>query len=143
MKKITENELTRKITSVEQYFNARAIIYIDAIDVPEFIASQAKTINYEGKTYITIVLSGQPQNMILNTPIKHSIAGYNTIISFDKEDLPEVISQGKIFDFSKFYRNPDYCKNTINGFQYKFRISPEFVFKNYIEPYTGNELESI
>lgn len=137
MQTITESQLNTPIVDTNHFFSVDAILYIDAIEVPDEIAREMGAIKYGGKNYQTVILSGAPQNLILNLPQVRKIGKYDIIIGFDQNHLPFVIEQGKIFDFSAFYRNPMYSTNGKYGYVYKYMISNKFVLDKYVIPYVG------
>ena len=91
---------------------------------------------HKGKKYLKILLSGKPQNLILNLPTIQKTSLGDIIIGFDPKDLPFVIKQRKIFDLSPFYRKKDYCK-MLNGkgFEYDIKTRSDFFIETYITPY--------
>lgn len=135
MQAITESHLNTQIVDANHFFSVDAILYIDAIEVPDEIARHTGAIKYGGKNYQPIVLSGAPQNLILNLPLVRKIGKYEMIIGFDQSHLPFVIEQGKVFDFSAFYRNPKYSTSGKHGYVYNYMISNKFVLDRYIIPY--------
>lgn len=133
MKKITESDLV-KVSMVDDFFSIKAILYIDLIEVPKNIDVD-KGINvmyHNDKKYIIIALNGEPQNLILNMPIRVNVGGYDLIIGFDAKGLPDCIKRGHIFDFSIFYRNKKYSECGIKGYKYDYKFSHNFLVDNFI-----------
>jgi len=129
------DDLTQ-IESVEQFFSVEAILYVDALIIPDNFPILEEVIIHKGKKYLKILLSGKPQNLILNLPTIQKTSLGDIIIGFDPKDLPFVIKQHKIFDLSPFYRKKDYCKMLKDkGFEYDIKTRSDFFIEKYITPY--------
>ena len=109
---------------------------MDALIIPDNYPILEEVIIHKGKKYLKILLSGKPQNLILNLPTIQKTSLGDIIIGFDPKDLPFVIKQRKIFDLSPFYRKKDYCK-MLNGkgFEYDIKTRSDFFIETYITPY--------
>ena len=130
---LTEN----KIKTPKHFFSAKGIAYLDAFDVTESTMNKSgyNFIRYKSRVYLKIMLTGEPQNLILNMPRVVKNGHFSMIIWFSPSDLDVVISQGKIFDISNVYRNKKYGKQTKDGFFYNATIPDSFFIENYIDPY--------
>lgn len=118
------------------FFSVDAVCYLDLLEVPKRFNTNGHSIFYKQKKYLTVCLHGAPQNLLLNMPNIFNTPFGTIIVGFESKDLPMCISQGKVFNFSRFYRNPIFCKGTKDGpFVYNFKISEKFMIEKYLLPY--------
>jgi len=134
MKKIYAKDLI-KINDLKSFHSAKAVLFLDLIEIPDWLPLSETILVYKGKKYLKVVLTGKPENL---TPGKEFIFqthyGYQSY-TFNGQNLEELISNGGIYDISKFYRDLNYCAKNRDSYVYNLRLSNQFIIDTFLLPY--------
>lgn len=122
------------ITSPENFFSIDKILFVDVMSIdnaPEFLKSKLELqfggFKYRDKLYLPVTLKGSPENLFLK--VKEGVPfnfgdGFTSVFTFDGK-LKEVLSQKKIYDFTKHYKSGHVA----------FVREIDFLIERYITPY--------
>ena len=120
------------ITSPKQFFETDKIALVDVIELPRthkrlFASLEETCFEYNGRTYLTIVLKGSPENVILvaSKGIPFNIGGIK-VVYFWSNDLVEDIEGKKIYDFTRYYEKYKHVP-------FPFKFDTEFIIERYLK----------
>lgn len=124
-----------KINDLKSFDSAKAILFIDLLEMPDWYPLFEAVVVYNNKKYLKICMTGKPENFTPGKRFDFNTPAGIQLYSIDYTSLDDLIKNGGIYDISKFYRDLKYCQKTEKGYAYNLKLSNQFIIDTFLLPY--------